>query len=103
MADPQAVLDCPMEGNDAGAATIRGYLVALVREVWKEGEGFSGKRPFGNSSWEYEVYGALVRAELVSGSFDENGYIEDVDTREANALIFAAIDVLAQTGKEQRS
>ena len=46
--EAQRVLNLPMQDNDAGAATIRDYLVALVREVWRERDGFSGKRPFGN-------------------------------------------------------
>lgn len=92
-----AVLNCPMDANDAGAATVRNYLVALVREVWREGEGFSGKRPFGNSSWEYEVYGALVKAGLVAGSFDADGYIEDVESARADSLVMAAIEALGST------
>ncbi len=54
------VLDLEMITNDAEAKTIRDYLKALVTRIWEEGEGFSGKRPFGNSGWEYELYGTLV-------------------------------------------
>lgn len=95
MATPQEVLDCPMEGNDAGASTIREYVVALARGVWDEGEGFSGKRPFGNSSWEYEVYEALGKAGLIACSFDDHGYLDDFDRPAAHALVAAAIDALA--------
>lgn len=55
----QMILSIPMGDNDAGAATIRQYLVALANTVWWEGEGFSGKRPFGNSGWEHEMLEAL--------------------------------------------
>lgn len=48
--------------NDAGAETVRGYLYALLEAVWEEEEGFSGKRPFGNSGWKRDVIGPLVKA-----------------------------------------
>ena len=51
------ILDLPMDpdSNDAGASSIRGYLKTLLTTLMAEGEGFSGKRPFGNSGWEYEL------------------------------------------------
>jgi hypothetical protein len=85
-----------MKKNDSGANTIRGYLIALTREVWREGEGFSGKRPFGNSSWEWDVFRALVDAGYIAGTIDEEyDSLEDFDHAAGNALIFAAIDHLA--------
>ncbi len=51
--------------NDAGASTVRGYIVALAAAVWAEEEGFSGKRPFGNSGWKHEVLEPM----LASGQF----------------------------------
>jgi hypothetical protein len=89
-----AVLATPPGGNDSGADTIRGYLVALLRELWAEGEGFSGKRPFGNSGWKWDLYAALVKAGFVVGTFDEDGYLEDLPRAsqdDAEALIAAAI------------
>lgn len=88
------ILDCPTGENDAKAETVREYLVALLVTLWVEGEGFSGKRPFGNSAWEYEVYTALIRAELVEGKLDEDGYIEEVDALGADKLILRAIRFL---------
>jgi hypothetical protein len=92
-----AVLDCPMDPdtNDAGASTVREYLVALLAELWKAGEGFSGKRPFGNSGWEFEVYQALVAAELVEGAIDDDGYLDECDSSEADRLVRDAISALA--------
>lgn len=92
------VLDCPMDpSNDAGAPTVREYLVALLDELWKEGEAFSGKRPFGNSGWEFEVYTALVSAGLVYGVIDDDGYLDDVDQPGADRLVRNAIDSLRTT------
>jgi len=91
----QAVLMTPMQENDAGAATIRDYLLALLLGVWNEGEGFDGKRPFGNSSWELEVYFALVSAGHVKGKFDDWGWLEECDEGHANLLIQSAIRSLS--------
>ena len=90
MKDP--ILDLPMtKTNDADAATIRGYLKALLVELFKQGEGFGGKRPFGSSGWEYDLYQPLVKAGLVSGNVDEDGYLERCDTRVAKAIIVEAV------------
>jgi hypothetical protein len=85
------VLACPMGDNDAGAETVKDYLLALLEAIWVEGEGFDGKRPFGNSSWEYDVYEALGRAGLVRIEYDRDGDIEDVDDEIADRLIRDAI------------
>lgn len=88
------VLDLPMGDNDANAASVREYLTKLLAGVWEYGESFDGKRPFGNSSWEYELYQPLGRAGLIDVTFDEDGYIAtfpDSEQRKANGLIAAAI------------
>ncbi|WP_047891751.1 hypothetical protein [Micromonospora sp. RV43] len=93
-ATARKVLDTPMQDNDTDAATIRDYLVELLAAVWSEGEGFSGKRPFGNSGWDFELSEALVRAGLVDGAFDGDGYLARVNGEKARALIAAAIQEL---------
>jgi hypothetical protein len=85
------VLNVPMGDNDSGADTIRGYLVALAAEVWRIGEGFSGKRPFGNSGWRSDLYIPLVKAGLISGAFDSDGYLKICDEDEGDRLINGAI------------
>ncbi|WP_043654555.1 hypothetical protein [Nocardia thailandica] len=95
---PAEILELPLEpGNDSGADTIRGYLIALLAEVWKYTEGFSGKRPFGNSDWVWDLYAALGRGGAVPITFDEHGYVDKVDTRECDRLIAAAIRELEPT------
>lgn len=84
----------PMQANDACAATIRGYLVALLEELWKHGECFGGKRPFGNSGWEYELYEALGRAGVIEITFDDEGFLDDCDTDRGSELIKQAIGAL---------
>ena len=86
-----SVLDIKMQPNDAEARTVKDYLKALLAQLWEEGEGFSGKRPFGNSGWEYELYVALVGNGIVRGSLTDDGYVEECDVATANALIYEAI------------
>lgn len=90
----QQILDLPMEENDAEAATIRGYLIKLLATLWDEGEGFSGKRPFGNSGWTDDLDRPLGRAGLVEATFDEDGYLDDIDRKRADELIHRAIQAL---------
>jgi len=90
-ATARQALDLAMSDNDAGAATIRDYLIELLARVWSEGEYFNGKRPFGNSDWDYELFPPLITAGLVSGRLDEDGYADDIDDSSARRLIAAAI------------
>lgn len=98
MADPEPtgeqILAVPMQDNDAGAATIREYLVALASAVWSETEGFSGKQPFGNSSWWYEPWTALANAGLVPTT-QTRWHESEPDPEVADKLIRRALDALA--------
>lgn len=92
------VLDCPMPDNNAGADTVRGYLLELLEMVWVEEDGFSGKRPFGDSGWKHEIYGALNRAGIIPGwrqgwgiGYRADGTEHPEDRQRADQLIVAAI------------
>lgn len=63
--------------------TIRQYLYDLMHELWEEEDGFSGKRPFGNSGWTYDIYATLIKANVLPGELDEDGYIIEIDSDEA--------------------
>jgi hypothetical protein len=80
--------------NDAGAVTVRDYLVKLLATAWCDEQSFDGKRPFGNSGWQDEVYRPLVAAGLIIGTLDEDGCIEDADYDAGEELILACIDSL---------
>lgn len=92
---PQQVLDLPLPANDSGADTVRGYLIALAAEVWEHGECFSGKRPFGNSSWEYDLYVPLAKAGWVEATFDSYGDLDRFDRAAAHQMVADAIRALA--------
>ena len=90
---PREVLMLPMEPSDVGALTVGGYLQMLLRQVWDLGEGFSGKRPFGNSGWGHELYDAVVKGGAVAGAtLDINGDVDEIG--DADQVIFDAIDAM---------
>jgi len=92
--DGQAILSLPLTENDSGAKTVRGYLVALLLELWREKEGFDGKRPFGNSGWEFDIYKPLIAAKIIKGALDNDAYILHVDSAAGDRAINAAICAL---------
>ncbi|MEV4575923.1 hypothetical protein AB0K16_22025 [Nonomuraea jabiensis] len=87
----EMVLAVKMQPNDADAETIRDYLVSLVEVVWNEKEGFSGKRPFGNSGWDWDLYETLVRADFIDGLIEDGDYLEEFDREAGDRLIRLAI------------
>ena len=92
---PLEILKLPMQNNDAGAKTIRGYLKALLKELIEEEEGFSGKRPFGNSGWICDLETPLVKAGLVKGKIAKRGgCLVECDSEAAEKLIQAAVEAL---------
>lgn len=80
--------------------TIGKYITALFVSFWKDPESFSGKRPMGNSGWQYDVYTKLIKAGLVKGKLDDDGYIEEVDIAQADKLICEAFTKLLQEANE---
>lgn len=52
--------------SDAGEGSLRDYLYELLSTLWAEEESFSGKRPFGNSGWQYQPIEALIEAGIVA-------------------------------------
>lgn len=74
--------------SDAGEnITVRQYLENLLLTLWNEKEGFSSKRPFGNSGWDYEIFEVLLKNNLIEGSIDEYGSIEKLDENSANEFV----------------
>lgn len=97
MIDAARVLRCRLDDNDARADTVGDYLVALLRKLWTEKEGFSGKRPFGNGGWDYDLAAGLIRDGVVDGKLDSDGCVERVDEAALDAAVLAAIDSLRPT------
>ena len=78
MIDPAEILDkrfyCDRLGSET---TLRGWLKDLLLKVWEEGEGFSGKRPWGNGGWEWDLAADMVKGKVIEGNLDADGYLED--------------------------
>lgn len=86
------VLDLKFKSNDLGKkVTIRQFFFELMKTLWIEQEGFSGKRPFGNSSWDGDLIGCLVKNKLIKGKLDEDGYLEDYDNKEVDKFVMSQI------------
>ena len=88
--------------SDAGEnITVRDYLRILLLTLWDEGEGFSGKRPFGNSGWEYELYDALMEAGYVQyREYQPGGGLHPDDKRAAHAYVAQLIKAAFHGGAD---
>lgn len=51
--------------------TIRLWFRELLLTLWDEQESFSGKHPWGNSSWSHELAIPLIRIGVLKGELDE--------------------------------
>lgn len=93
---PAAALDLRFRCDDLNRwLTIREYLIALLDRLWDELEGFSGKRPFGNSGWEYTLAVPLIENGFVNGIIDADGYVEEIDWDEFHGFVKECIKELA--------
>ena len=80
-------LDVQMENSDIGPVSIRDYFKTLLKTLWRKAEGFSGKRPLGNSSWQFDVYTTLIKEGFVEGTLDDDGYVDDIDQKAADKFV----------------
>ena len=71
-----AALEIRFDSDAGDNLTIHDYLRILLEKVWTEGECFNGKRPFGNSGWDFDLYAPLVKAGFIDGKLYEDGRIE---------------------------
>lgn len=72
--DVSAALELRFNSDAGDNLTVRDYLRVLLSRLWDEQEGFSGKRPFGNSGWEYDLLTPLAKAGFVDlGPLSDDG------------------------------
>lgn len=91
------IFDLPMDGeNDTGAKTVREYLLRLLMTLIEEGESFSGKRPFGNSDWDWDLAAPLGIAGLIDCEIDDDGEIMNIDTTGAMRKIAESIKLMIE-------
>lgn len=94
---PRQIFFCPMRANDAYAKTVGEYLVVLLRDVWQQEQGFNGKRPFGNSAWQWEVYESLGDAGLIEVTYSEFDEPQLADRAAVDALIEKTILLIPES------
>lgn len=87
------IANLPVDGPQ-GPTTIKGYLVLLLKTLLEEEEGFSGKRPFGDSAWKHDLYKPLIVAGAVRGKLDSDNYIEEIDEKAADKLLLDLVSSL---------
>jgi hypothetical protein len=62
-----------------------------MKTLWIGQEGFSGKRPFGNSCWDGDLISCLIKNKLIKGKLDEDGYLADYDNKEVDKFVMSQI------------
>lgn len=87
-------LQLPTQGGPREGAPVGEYLGSLLHMVWEFGEGFDGKRPFGDSGWQWEIYEVLLRAGLIPGTLTADGWAEEFDRAAGDALITRCVDAM---------
>lgn len=88
-------LDLEIYSDDLNQSlTLREYFKKLLTQLWIDEESFNGKRPFGNSGWQYDVYTALIKHGLIEGKLDSDGYIDELDEYVAQQFIIKLIKEL---------
>lgn len=90
----------PMRSNDAGAKTVADYLKKLLRALVIEQEGFSGKRPFGNSGWICDLAYPLVKAKFIKGSVyseDDYCYADGYSNEELTKFVVKMVDEMYES------
>lgn len=89
--DLDAALEVRFDSDAGDNLTVREWLCSLLTTVWIKQEGFSGKRPWGNSGWHCDVFTALIKAGFMEGRIDDEGYLEDWDDDAGETLVLALI------------
>jgi hypothetical protein len=80
-------LDLRFNHHDLGDVSLREFYCNLLLKLWEDPYGFSGKKPYGNSGWDEPVYAALIKAGVMSGEFDSEGYIKRCDFDEGSEFV----------------
>jgi hypothetical protein len=67
--------------------TIRGFMQKLLLTLFEEMDGFSGKRPFGNSGWDGDLIVCLINNGWLEGKVDKEGYLDNYNYDQYSILI----------------
>jgi hypothetical protein len=67
-----AALEVRFDSNAGTGLSVRDYLWRLLSDVWEDKDLFSGKRPFGNSGWESDLYKPLAQAGFIDATVQDH-------------------------------
>ena len=84
------ILDTEYYFKDAEVNSLREYLHKLLDTLWDYGEGFSSKRPFGNSGWEEDIFHYLAHMGAIESRKEEDEYVW-YDSTAGGRLVFELI------------
>lgn len=90
----RAALELRFDSDAGEDIRARDYLCELLSKVWMEEQMFSGKRPFGNSDWQWELFGPLGRAGFIEGTIRGEVFEMTREQRDA-ATAYVARMILA--------
>jgi len=103
----QAALDVRFDSDAGDQITVRDYFRLLLETLIREEESFSGKRPFGNSGWMYELYSPLAIAgfiECESANPDEHACLSGSQKIAARKFILNLVrEAFEQAGQQAQS
>lgn len=94
MMTTESILSLPVHSHHVDGVkvvTIRQYFFDLLKTLWLEQDEFSGKRPWGSSGWEYDVYATLIMYQLIPGDLDEDGCVTAINEKEAKEFVLNKI------------
>ena len=74
--------------------SIRNYLKKLLTTLLVEQDEFSGKRPFGNSGWIYDIMACLISHKIIPGVLDDEGCVIEGDDEECIAVVKEYIETM---------
>ena len=90
-------LDHKWESSDIGVTSFRHYFTMLLRTLLEEGEGFSGKRPFGNSGWDWDMVCGVAQIGLTDAWYDREYNEWNIrDYEDATGKVFGLFEAFTQ-------
>ncbi|MFA6024230.1 MAG: hypothetical protein WC777_03375 [Candidatus Gracilibacteria bacterium] len=92
----------PNEPYNAKEVTLREYLRQLAVAPWTNNPEriFDGKRFNGSGSYDFAVFESLIRAGVLNGKLDEDGYVEELDVEQAKAFVRELISKIFEKEEE---
>lgn len=95
--DSNQILSLPMSPDADAGPTVRDYLRVTFQTFLQEGEGFSGKRPLGNSDWDYQLAAALIKGGAIRGQLDEYEDPEEFEWKDYNDVMTMVVAEVFKT------